>query len=33
LFPHLYGELPLAAVKSVQPLLLDARGRHVVPKF
>jgi uncharacterized protein (DUF952 family) len=33
LFPHLYGELPLAAVKSVQPLLLDARERHVVPKF
>ena len=31
LFPHLYGTLPLDAVISVQPLLLGADGRHVVP--
>jgi uncharacterized protein (DUF952 family) len=30
LFPHLYGELPLAAVRGVAPLpLVD--GRHVFP--
>ncbi len=31
LFPHLYGDLPLAAVRSVVPLPLDAAGRHVFP--
>ncbi len=28
LFPHLYGELPLAAVAWVKPLPLDADGNH-----
>ncbi len=31
LFPHLYGELPLAAVLRVDPLQLDTTGRHVFP--
>jgi uncharacterized protein (DUF952 family) len=31
LFPHLYGPLPLAAVRWVQALLLDDDGRHVLP--
>jgi uncharacterized protein (DUF952 family) len=31
LFPHLYGPLPLEAVRSVAPLALDAIGRHVLP--
>ena len=31
LFPHLYGELPLAAVRRVDDLPLDADGRHVFP--
>jgi uncharacterized protein (DUF952 family) len=31
LFPHLYGELPVAAVHSVVPLPLDAQGRHRFP--
>ena len=31
LFPHLYGELPLAAVRRVEPLPLDAQGRHRFP--
>ena len=31
LFPHLYGELPLAAVRRVDPLRLDAAGKHVFP--
>jgi uncharacterized protein (DUF952 family) len=31
LFPHLYGPLPLAAVRWVQTLLLDDDGRHVLP--
>jgi uncharacterized protein (DUF952 family) len=31
LFPHLYGPLPLAAVRSVQALRLDDGGRHVLP--
>jgi uncharacterized protein (DUF952 family) len=31
LFPHLYGSLPLTAVRSVQPLLLDADGHHIFP--
>src|SRR5690349_14639210 len=32
LFPHLYGELPLQAVLRVDPLPLDAAGRHMFPK-
>jgi uncharacterized protein (DUF952 family) len=32
LFPHLYGDLPLSAVLRVDPLPLDAHGRHVFPK-
>jgi uncharacterized protein (DUF952 family) len=32
LFPHLYGELPVQAVLRVDPLPLDAAGRHVFPK-
>ena len=31
LFPHLYGELPLVAVRRVEPLRLDAAGKHVFP--
>jgi uncharacterized protein (DUF952 family) len=31
LFPHLYGELYLAAVRRVEPLPLGADGRHVFP--
>lgn len=31
LFPHLYGALPLSAVRSVTPLPLDADGLHVFP--
>lgn len=31
LFPHLYGDLPLAAVRSRVPLPLDEAGRHVFP--
>ena len=31
LFPHLYGELPLTAVHRVEPLPLDASGKHVFP--
>jgi uncharacterized protein (DUF952 family) len=33
LFPHLYGALPLAAVRWVKPLPLDADGRHVFPEL
>ncbi|KQT47708.1 dihydroorotate dehydrogenase [Methylobacterium sp. Leaf456] len=32
LFPHLYGELPLSAVRSVAELPLGADGRHVFPE-
>jgi uncharacterized protein (DUF952 family) len=31
LFPHLYGKLPLAAVRWAKPLRLDDDGRHVFP--
>jgi uncharacterized protein (DUF952 family) len=31
LFPHLYGELPLEAVRRFDPLPLDADGRHKFP--
>jgi uncharacterized protein (DUF952 family) len=33
LFPHLYGTLPLAAVKWAKPLPLGADGRHVFPEL
>jgi uncharacterized protein (DUF952 family) len=33
LFPHLYGELPLAVVQRVEPLPLGPDGRHVVPEL
>ena len=31
LFPHLYDILPLSAVLTVNPLLLDNDGRHILP--
>jgi len=31
LFPHLYGKLPLSAVRWVKPLPLGPDGRHVFP--
>jgi uncharacterized protein (DUF952 family) len=31
LFPHLYGDLPLDAVRWVKPLPLGADGRHLFP--
>src|SRR5258708_35639902 len=31
LFPHLYGPLPLTAVRRADPLPLDAGGEHVFP--
>jgi uncharacterized protein (DUF952 family) len=33
LFPHLYGDLELSAVLRVDPLPLDAQGRHVFPRI
>ena len=33
LFPHLYGDLELKAVLRVDPLPLDASGRHVFPSM
>jgi len=33
LFPHLYGALPVDAVKWVKPLPLGADGRHVFPEL
>jgi uncharacterized protein (DUF952 family) len=32
LFPHLYGALPLTAVRSVRPLPLGADGKHIFPE-
>ena len=32
LFPHLYAPLPTAAAAFIQPLELDASGRHVLPE-
>jgi uncharacterized protein (DUF952 family) len=32
LFPHLYGDLPLSAVRSVVPLPLGADGLHEFPR-
>lgn len=31
LFPHIYGPLPLAAVRAVTPLPVQADGRHRFP--
>jgi uncharacterized protein (DUF952 family) len=31
LFPHLYGTLPMAAVRWVKPLPLGSDGQHVLP--
>lgn len=31
LFPHLYGWLPMSAVRWAKPLPLGADGRHVFP--
>ena len=31
LFPHLYGALPMTAVRWTKPLPLDADGTHVFP--
>jgi uncharacterized protein (DUF952 family) len=31
LFPHLYGELPLTAVRAVDPLPLESNGLHRFP--
>jgi uncharacterized protein (DUF952 family) len=31
LFPHLYGDLPLSAVRRVDDLPLGSDGRHVFP--
>jgi len=33
LFPHLYGPLPLSAVRWVKPLPLGSDGRHVFPEL
>jgi uncharacterized protein (DUF952 family) len=33
LFPHLYGPLPIDAVRWVRPLPLGPDGRHVFPEF
>ena len=31
LFPHVYGDLSLSAVRTVTPLAVDSDGRHVWP--
>ena len=33
LFPHLYGTLPLTAVRWVKPLPLGPDGKHVFPEL
>ena len=33
LFPHVYGPLPIAAVRWVRPLPLGPDGRHVFPEL
>jgi uncharacterized protein (DUF952 family) len=33
LFPHIYGPLPLSAVRWAVPLPLGADGRHVFPEL
>jgi uncharacterized protein (DUF952 family) len=32
LFPHLYGDLPVSAVLTAEPLPLGADGRHIFPE-
>jgi uncharacterized protein (DUF952 family) len=32
LFPHLYGELALTAVRAAAPLPLDESGKHLFPE-
>ena len=32
LFPHLYGPLPLSAVRQTWPLATDGSGNHVFPQ-
>jgi len=33
LFPHLYGDLEIAAVRKVEPLPLGPDGRHAFPSL
>ena len=33
LFPHLYGTLPMSAVRRIDPLPLGPDGRHVFPEL
>ncbi|HEY7664165.1 MAG TPA: DUF952 domain-containing protein [Xanthobacteraceae bacterium] len=33
LFPHLYGQLPLTAVRWAKPLPLGGNGEHVFPEL
>ena len=33
MFPHVYGKLPLSAVRWVKPLALGAGGRHLFPEL
>jgi uncharacterized protein (DUF952 family) len=33
LFPHLYGDLPLSSVRSVEALPLSEDGQHQFPSF
>jgi uncharacterized protein (DUF952 family) len=33
LFPHLYGALPLTAVRWVKSVRLDDDGRHMLPRL
>ncbi|KMO32273.1 dihydroorotate dehydrogenase [Methylobacterium variabile] len=33
LFPHLYGPLPLTAVRRVTPLPIGPEGTHIFPDF
>ncbi|OYP37983.1 DUF952 domain-containing protein [Rhodopirellula sp. MGV] len=32
LFPHVYGEIPMAAVVAVHPLTVDEAGNHELPQ-
>jgi len=33
LFPHVYGEIPMSAVRWTAPLPLDPDGRHILPEL
>jgi uncharacterized protein (DUF952 family) len=33
LFPHLYADLSMSAVRWVKPLRLDSSGRHIFPSL